>query len=449
MLDVIGLKKKRFGLGFGGDKFHRRRFGNHAGDATRMPHTTGIIRHTLFEALGFTNIQHRAFAIDHAINTRRIRQRLQRGLNNFHTVFQPLGSRLSFEAEIKVAASIHAQHNPNALLPYAVTIEDVINSPMVADPLHRLDCCVVTDGGGALVIVSPEVARSLGRTNAKILGHGEAIKHTDNGRIDLTYTGAVWSGPRAFAEAGVSVKDIDYASIYDSFTITVLQTIEDLGFCDKGKGGDKEHKEVICHIPPGNPENAHTIEVDEHAVKAHLDHGDTPETCFDAIELGFTSVMMDGSLKEDGKTPADFDYNAKVTKAVVDLAHRQGVSVEGELGCLGSLESGKAGEEDGHGAEGHLSHDQLLTDPDQAADFVAKTGVDALAIAIGMASVAAPLTTAVLASVDERHTGAYRARLGAHRVEPVGLVERRAVDGLDALGGEHPPASSSSTGGAR
>jgi acetyl-CoA C-acetyltransferase len=140
-------------------------------------------------------------------------------------------------AEIKVAASIHAQHNPNALLPYAVTIEDVVNSPMVADPLHRLDCCVVTDGGGALVIVSPEVARSLGRTNAKILGHGEAIKHTNNGRIDLTYTGAVWSGPRAFAEAGVSVKDIDYASIYDSFTITVLQTIEDLGFCEKGKGG--------------------------------------------------------------------------------------------------------------------------------------------------------------------------------------------------------------------
>jgi acetyl-CoA C-acetyltransferase len=81
------------------------------------------------------------------------------------------------------------------------------------------------------------VARSLRRTNAKILGHGEAIKHTNNGRIDLTYTGAVWSGPRAFAEAGVSVKDIDYASIYDSFTITVLQTIEDLGFCEKGKGG--------------------------------------------------------------------------------------------------------------------------------------------------------------------------------------------------------------------
>jgi acetyl-CoA C-acetyltransferase len=140
-------------------------------------------------------------------------------------------------AEIKVAASIHAQHNPHAFLPHAVTVEDVVNSPMVADPLHRLDCCVVTDGGGALVVVSPEIARALGRTNAKVLGHGEAIKSTDNGRIDLTYTGAVWSGPRAFEEAGVSHKDIRYASIYDSFTITVLQTIEDLGFCAKGEGG--------------------------------------------------------------------------------------------------------------------------------------------------------------------------------------------------------------------
>jgi acetyl-CoA C-acetyltransferase len=140
-------------------------------------------------------------------------------------------------AEIKVAASIHAQYNPNAFLQKVVTVEEVLNSPMVADPLHRLDCCVVTDGGGALVIVSPEIAKKLGKTNAKILGHGEAVKHTNNGRIDLTHTGAVWSGPKAFAEAGVTVKDISYASIYDSFTITVLQTIEDLGFCEKGKGG--------------------------------------------------------------------------------------------------------------------------------------------------------------------------------------------------------------------
>jgi len=140
-------------------------------------------------------------------------------------------------AEIKVAASIHAQHNPNALLQKPVTIEEVLESPMVSDPLHRLDCCVVTDGGGALIVVAPEVARELPRHSIKILGHGESPKHTDNGRIDLTYSGAVWSGPRAFEEAGVTPADIDYASIYDSFTITVLQQIEDLGFFEKGKGG--------------------------------------------------------------------------------------------------------------------------------------------------------------------------------------------------------------------
>jgi len=140
-------------------------------------------------------------------------------------------------AEIKVAAAAHAQHNPNALLRDPVTIDQVLDSPLVADPLHRLDCCVITDGGGAVVVVAPEIARQLDRTCVKILGAGEAPKHTDNGRIDLTYTGAVWSGPRAFEEAGVTPADIDYASIYDSFTITVLQTIEDLGFCEKGKGG--------------------------------------------------------------------------------------------------------------------------------------------------------------------------------------------------------------------
>jgi acetyl-CoA C-acetyltransferase len=140
-------------------------------------------------------------------------------------------------AEIKVAASHHAQYNPNAFLPKKVSIEDVLNSPMVADPLHRLDCCVITDGGGSVVLVSPEVARDLPRRKVAILGHGETAKHTNNGRIDLTYTGARWSGPRAFEEAGVTPADIDYASIYDSFTITVLETIEDLGFCEKGKGG--------------------------------------------------------------------------------------------------------------------------------------------------------------------------------------------------------------------
>jgi acetyl-CoA C-acetyltransferase len=140
-------------------------------------------------------------------------------------------------AEIKVAASLHARHNPNAFLPKAVTVEEVLASPVVSDPLRRLDCCVVTDGGGAIVVVSPEVARDLPRRSVKVLGHGEAVKHADNGRIDLTYSGAVWSGPLALDEAGVTPQDIDYVSIYDSFTITVLITLEDLGFCEKGTGG--------------------------------------------------------------------------------------------------------------------------------------------------------------------------------------------------------------------
>ena len=141
-------------------------------------------------------------------------------------------------AEIKVAAASHAQHNPNAFLQNAVTVEEVLQSKMVADPLHMLDCCVVTDGGGALVVVSPEVARKLSRQSVPVLGTGFAVKHVNNGRIDLTHTGAVVSGPRAFAEAGLAPSDIRYASIYDSFTITVLTTLEDLGFCEKGKGGE-------------------------------------------------------------------------------------------------------------------------------------------------------------------------------------------------------------------
>lgn len=115
----------------------------------------------------------------------------------------------------------------------------------------------------------------------------------------------------------------------------------------------------------------------------HQDHGASPDVCQRSIQLGFTSVMMDGSLKEDQKTPASYDYNVEVTRRTVEMAHACGVSVEGELGCLGSLETGTAGEEDGVGAEGHLSHDQLLTDPEEAAKFVAATKVDALAIAIG------------------------------------------------------------------
>jgi len=115
----------------------------------------------------------------------------------------------------------------------------------------------------------------------------------------------------------------------------------------------------------------------------HQDHGTSPAVCQQSIRSGFSSVMMDGSLMSDGKTPASYEYNVEVTELVCRMAHAVGVSVEGELGCLGSLETGEAGEEDGVGAEGKLSHDMLLTDPSQAKDFVAKTGVDALAIAIG------------------------------------------------------------------
>jgi len=118
-------------------------------------------------------------------------------------------------------------------------------------------------------------------------------------------------------------------------------------------------------------------------IAMHQDHGASPAVCESAIRLGFSSVMMDGSLKEDGKTVADYDYNWQVTKKVVDLAHKLGVSVEGELGCLGSLETMRGDKEDGHGAEGTMTKEMLLTDPDQAADFVKRTQLDALAIAIG------------------------------------------------------------------
>ena len=150
--------------------------------------------------------------------------------------FYEFGTTAEQLAEVKVAAAWHASHNPHAFLQDIVTVEDVVNSPMISNPLHRLDCCVITDGGGALVVVSPEVAATLGKRCVKILGAGESVKHT-GGRIDLTHTGAVRSGPIAFAEANVEPKDIDYVSIYDSFTITVVQTLEDLGFCEKGQGG--------------------------------------------------------------------------------------------------------------------------------------------------------------------------------------------------------------------
>src|SRR5690606_32481743 len=140
-------------------------------------------------------------------------------------------------AWIKVAASHHAQHNPNAMLRKVVTVDDVLSSPMVADPLHRMDCCVISDGGGAIIMTTPEIARSLKRPLVKVLGAGEAVKHQAGGNIDLTWSAAAASGPAAFAEAGVRPADIQYASIYDSFTITVLVQLEDLGFCAKGEGG--------------------------------------------------------------------------------------------------------------------------------------------------------------------------------------------------------------------
>src|SRR3954469_15130060 len=141
-------------------------------------------------------------------------------------------------AWIKVAASHHAQWNEHAFLKDVVTVEQVVNSRMISDPLHLLDCCVVTDGGGALIVTSPEIARSLKRPKVRVLGAGEAPKGPRGGLdLDLTHSGAVWSGPRAFEEAGVTPADIKYASIYDSFTITVLMQLEDLGFCRKGEGG--------------------------------------------------------------------------------------------------------------------------------------------------------------------------------------------------------------------
>jgi len=140
-------------------------------------------------------------------------------------------------AWVKVAAAAHAQYNPHAMLRETVTVADVLASPLVSDPLHRLDCCVISDGGGALIVTRPEIARSLKRPVVSILGAGESVKGQLNGQVDLAYSGAVVSGPIAFAEAGVTPQDIQYASIYDSFTITVIMQLEDLGFCKKGEGG--------------------------------------------------------------------------------------------------------------------------------------------------------------------------------------------------------------------
>ncbi|ODM72141.1 thiolase domain-containing protein [Bradyrhizobium elkanii] len=140
-------------------------------------------------------------------------------------------------AWIKVAASHHAQYNPHAMLRKVVTVEDVLSSPMVSDPLHRLDCCVTSDGGGAVVVTRPEIAKSLKRPRVKVIGAGEAVQGQFAGAVELTASAARQSGAIAFAEAGVEPSDVRYASIYDSFTITVLIALEDLGFCEKGMGG--------------------------------------------------------------------------------------------------------------------------------------------------------------------------------------------------------------------
>ena len=140
-------------------------------------------------------------------------------------------------AEISVAIRRHASMNPEALFRTPITVGDVVNARTISSPLHLLDCCVITDGGGAVVVASPEVARNCKQHPVWVLGTGEAIAHQGAGRRDLMYIAAHQSAPRAFEMAGVTHDDIDMAMIYDSFTITVLETLEDLGFCKKGEGG--------------------------------------------------------------------------------------------------------------------------------------------------------------------------------------------------------------------
>ncbi len=155
---------------------------------------------------------------------------MQRHMHEFGTTAEQI-------AWVKVAASHHAQHNPHALMRKVVTVEDVVNSPVIADPIRRLDCCVITDGGGAMVLTTPEIARSLKRPLVKVIGAGETAKTNNGGSLSLTSTGAVRAGATAFEMAGVKPADIKYASVYDNFTIMVVMQLEDLGFCKKGEGG--------------------------------------------------------------------------------------------------------------------------------------------------------------------------------------------------------------------
>jgi len=140
-------------------------------------------------------------------------------------------------AEIAVACRRHASLNPAALYRDPITVDDVLTSPVISSPLHLLDCCVITDGGGAVVVVHPDLARDLKKPPVRLLASAEAVAHTSTGKRDYLVSAAAQTGPRAFAEAGVAHGDIDMAMIYDSFTITVLMTLEDLGFCKKGEGG--------------------------------------------------------------------------------------------------------------------------------------------------------------------------------------------------------------------
>ncbi|MBN3267899.1 acetyl-CoA acetyltransferase [Bordetella bronchiseptica] len=147
------------------------------------------------------------------------------------------GTTMEQLAWVKVAASHHAQHNPHALLRKRYTTEDVLGSPLVADPLRRMDCCVITDGGGALVLVAPHIAASLARPRIGVRGYAETIRTNEAGRLDLLQTGAAITGARAFEMAGLAPADVKYASVYDNFTIMVALQLEDLGFCPKGQGG--------------------------------------------------------------------------------------------------------------------------------------------------------------------------------------------------------------------
>lgn len=154
----------------------------------------------------------------------------QRHMYEFGTTSEQL-------AWIKVASSHHAQHNPHALLPKPVSVEEVLASPLISSPLHRLDCCVITDGGGAVIVACEEVAKSLNQSLIKVRGVGEAIGYTRGSDINLTTSAVSKSAKSAFTEADVTPADIKYLSTYDSFTITVLLALEDLGFCEKGQGG--------------------------------------------------------------------------------------------------------------------------------------------------------------------------------------------------------------------